>query len=334
LYTTLVDHATLRWHLDDAGWLIVDCRFSLADVDYGARAYAEGHIPGAHYLHLDHDLSSPITPVTGRHPLPDIGELAAKLSRIGLGPEVQVVAYDDCGGAMAVRVWWLLRWLGHPAVALLDGGFQAWVEHGGELQQAVPQGRPGHFVPRPQPGFIADTAEIAASLARSDAGTADAGAALLLVDARTAIRFRGESEPIDPVAGRIPGALNRPLADNLAGGYFKSPAQLRAEWTALLANEAHAGVGIGPAAATEIARADAASSSPAASEAHPPAVAAGRAIPSGADLHQVVHYCGSGVTAVHNQLAMEIAGLAGSRLYPGSWSEWIRDARRPVAVGA
>lgn len=277
MHTTLINCTTLTQHLTDPDWLILDCRFNLADTAYGERAYAQGHIPGAHYLHLDHDLSSPITPTSGRHPLPDTDKLSAKLRSLGLNPQSQVVVYDDCGGAMAVRAWWLLRWLGHEAVVLLDGGFPVWQQQHGILETAVPAvAQPGTFKPRLQAGFTVETPQLLEANHWQ------------VVDARTGERFRGEQEPIDPVAGRIPGARNRPLADNLHNGLFKPAQQLRAEWEKVLA-------GVNP--------------------------------------EQVVHMCGSGVTACHNQLAMEIAGLCGSRLYPGSWSEWIRDPARPIATG-
>lgn len=277
MLNNIVDPQTLADALGRPDWLILDCRFNLADTDYGQRVYAEGHIPGAFYLHLDNDLSSPVTPETGRHPLPEIDRLSEKLRSIGMTSRSQVVVYDDCGGAMAVRAWWLLRWLGHEAVALLDGGFPAWIDVGGELQTDVPAvARPGSFQPSMQKDF---TVELQQLLDNHD---------WQLVDARAPERFRGELEPIDPVAGRIPGAVNRPLTDNLENGYFKKPEQLREEWGTLL---------------------------------------------DGMEPERIVHMCGSGVTACHNQLAMEIAGITGTRLYPGSWSEWIRDPERPVATG-
>lgn len=276
MYTTIVDSQTLKQHLDHPDWLVLDCRFNLADVGYGERMYAESHIPGAHYLHLDHDLSSPITPESGRHPLPDTEKLAAKLIELGLSQDTQVVSYDDCGGAFAVRAWWLLRWLGHAAVAVLDGGFPEWQQQQGPLETGKPAApQAGNFRPRLQADFIVDTQALLDS------------PKWLIVDARAAERFRGEHEPIDPVAGTIPGAVNRPLTDNLDNGLFKPAEQLRAEWKSILGD-------------TEPAK--------------------------------VVHLCGSGVTACHNQLALEIAGIFNTRLYPGSWSEWIRDPARPVAT--
>ena len=278
MYTTVIDCTTLAQHLQETAWLVVDCRFNLADTEYGRRVYAQGHIPGAHYLHLDDDLSSPIAPDSGRHPLPDVEKLAATLRALGLRNNTQVVVYDDNGGAMAGRLWWLLRWMGHQAVAVLDGGWQAWQQQQGTLSPDPPKIlAEGNFQPQLQSGFTVTALDLR-----------QANSPWQLVDARAAERFRGEMEPIDPIAGHIPGALNRPLTDNLQNGYFKSAGQLRAEWEQVL---------------------------------------------QGCNLAQIVHMCGSGVTACHNQLAMEVAGLSGTRLYPGSWSEWIRDPQRPIAKG-
>lgn len=276
-YTTLVDVATLRAHLADPAWLVVDVRHQLADPGHGQRAYSERHIPGAVFLHCDRDLSGPLTGRNGRHPLPDPVRLAQRLGEIGIGPETQVVVYDDAQGMIAGRLWWLLRWLGHDPVALLDGGLQAWQAAGGLLTPAPPTLTPCNFVARPQ-DWLVDAAGV---LERVDTPQ------MHLVDARSPDRFRGENESIDPVGGHIPGAVNRFFRDNLqADGRFKPAAELRAEWLAVLAGS-------------------------------PP--------------DQVVHQCGSGISACHNLVAMEIAGLPGSRLYAGSWSEWCADPGRPVA---
>lgn len=279
-HTTLIDTATLHAHLDDPNWIIVDCRFSLADTEAGRRAYGESHLPGARYAHLDEDLSSPITPTTGRHPLPDPGGLGRKLGEWGIGNGTQVVVYDDMGGILAAaRLWWLLRWLGHAACAVLDGGFPAWRRAGLPLTDALPDRQPTTFEAQPDNQLWLTTTQIQAL----------PGEALLL-DARAAARFRGEMEPIDPVAGHIPGSVNLPTEGNLiADGHFLPLAELRARFAAVLD-------GRSPAA--------------------------------------VIHSCGSGVTACHNLLAMEAAGLNGSRLYAGSWSEWIRDPNRPIVTGA
>jgi thiosulfate/3-mercaptopyruvate sulfurtransferase len=279
-FTTLVDAATLAVHLHDPAWVVVDVRHQLADPGYGERAYAAGHVPGAVFLHCDRDLSGSTTGHNGRHPLPERAALAATLARCGIGPATQVVAYDDAQGMIAGRLWWLLRWLGHDRVAVLDGGLQAWQAAGGALTPLVPAGVATTLQLRP------GCETVAAGYLLERLGTPR----LHLVDARSPDRFRGENETIDPVAGHVPGAVNRFFRDNLqSDGRFKPAAVLRAEWLALLA---------------------------------------------GAPPEQVVHQCGSGVSACHNLLAMEIAGLGGSRLYPGSWSEWCADCGRPVAQGS
>lgn len=276
IHTTLVDGATLAARLGDPAWVVVDCRHDLADPAAGEAAYARGHIPGAVFLHLDRDLSSAKNGRNGRHPLPDIVTMAAALGRAGIGPGVQVVAYDDCGGMMAGRLWWLLRWLGHEAVALLDGGLSAWTAAGGALSAEMPEPAARPFTPAPR-DWVLGADQVLAGLGRPDR---------VIVDARAPDRFRGENESIDPVGGHIPGARNRFFRDNLGpDGRFKPADQLRQEWTEALA-------GFAP--------------------------------------EQVVHQCGSGVSACHNLLAMEIAGLPGARLYAGSWSEWCADPARPV----
>lgn len=275
-FTTLVDVATLQSHLDDASWLVIDVRHQLADIGYGERAYAQGHIPGAIFLHCDRDLSGPMTGSNGRHPLPDPEKLARRFGEIGIGSATQVVVYDDAQGMIAGRLWWLLRWLGHEAVALLDGGLPAWQAAGGVMSDVVPRLLPQSFSNRQQ-ALTVNADYLLANLAAPN---------MHLIDARGPDRFRGENESIDPVGGHIPGAINRCFKDNLqADGRFKAAAELRSEWLAVLA---------------------------------------------GSPAEQVVHQCGSGVSACLNVLAMEIAGLTGSRLYPGSWSEWCADASRPV----
>ena len=283
-YDTLIDAATLHAHLDAPHWVVVDCRFSLMDAEAGRRAYRESHLPGARYAHLDEDLSSPITPTTGRHPLPNPDRLARRLGEWGIGPGTQIVAYDDMGGMLAAaRLWWLLRWLGHEAVAVLDGGFPAWREAGLPLTAETPMVQATVFNGRPNDRLWLTTAQVQALAAEAEAEA-------VLLDARAAARFRGEMEPIDPVAGHIPGAVNLPTEGNLtAAGRFLPHAELQARFAAALGER-------------------------------PPTA--------------VVHSCGSGVTACHNLFAMEAAGLRGSRLYAGSWSEWIRDPGRPRATGA
>lgn len=262
-------------------WRLFDCRHDLKDTEYGARAYAKEHIPGALHLHLDRDLSGPTTGSNGRHPLPSIEAFAARMGACGVGDDTQVVAYDNEGGIFAARLWWLLRWLGHDKVALLDGGLPGWKRSKRPLDNAVPAITPASFTPRPRPESKIEAAPILDALG-SDA--------LLLIDARSPERFAGENETLDPVGGHIPGAINRFYFDNLddSGCYFKPADELRMEFTAALGNR-------NPAT--------------------------------------VVQQCGSGVTACHNLLAMELAGLSGSKLYPGSWSEWCADPSRPVATG-
>jgi thiosulfate/3-mercaptopyruvate sulfurtransferase len=278
--STLIDARSLREALNDAPLILFDCRFSLADPARGRQLYAQGHLPGAFHADLDRHLSAPITRSSGRHPLPDPSRLAAWLARCGVSADSQVVVYDDVGGAFAARLWWLLRWIGQGSVALLDGGLQAWLAIGGDLVVEEPQRPAGDLIARPADELWIGTEALVSALPTG---------APILVDARAPERFRGEVEPIDPVAGHIPGARNRPFADNLdAQGRFLPPDVLRAAFRSVL------------------------------SQAAP---------------NRVVHTCGSGVNACHNLLAMEHAGLSGSRLYPGSWSEWIRDSARPIAVG-
>ncbi|MGR9114699.1 MAG: sulfurtransferase [Gammaproteobacteria bacterium] len=277
-FTTIISPQTLAQHLDDGNWVVFDCRFSLMDTEAGAKAYRLGHIPNARYAHLDHDLSSGITAFTGRHPLPDFKLLARKLGRWGVSNTSQVVAYDDAGGAFAGRLWWLLRYLGHEQSAVLDGGIQHWRQGSYPITTALPSIEPSNFKADQDDSLWLDALELQNGLARKR---------ITLVDARTPERYRGEQEPIDPVAGHVPGALNRPFQLNLdASGRFKSADELNAQFSRLTG-------GVPPT--------------------------------------QVVHMCGSGVTACHNLLAMEVAGLSGSKLYAGSWSEWIRNKNRPVA---
>jgi len=283
---TLIEPAALAAHLADPDWAILDCRFELARPEWGALAWAAGHIPNALYAHLDQDLSGPRTALTGRHPLPAIAALSATFGRWGIDKEVQVVAYDQGVGAYAARLWWLLRWLGHPQVAVLDGGIGSWERAGLPLEAAATVRAPRHFTAAPAEELVVRTPALAQALA---AGALRRGE-LTLVDARSADRFAGENETLDPVAGHIPGARNHPFSGNLdAGGRFLAVPELRRRWADTLR---------GRPAATLIAM------------------------------------CGSGVTACHNLLALEAAGLPGARLYAGSWSEWIRDPARPVARGA
>lgn len=279
-YTTLISSRELAQSIGEADWRVIDCRHDLRDPGFGRRAYADGHLPGALFLHLDEDLSGPLTGRNGRHPLPDPAQLAARLENCGIGNHTQVVAYDDGGGIFAARLWWLLRWLGHRRVAVLDGGLQAWLRGGQALTTttAPPQAQP--YAVALQSDMVEDTPGLEARLKDPS---------LILIDARSPDRFRGENETLDPVGGHIPGAINRWFTANLGSdGCFKQATLLQEEYGIVL---------------------------------------------RGGDAHRVVHQCGSGVTACHNALAMELAGLTGSRLYPGSWSEWCTDPARPMVTG-
>jgi thiosulfate/3-mercaptopyruvate sulfurtransferase len=226
MYTTIVSTAELTEHLDDPNWVVIDCRFDLAKPEAGLAGYQEGHIPGASYAHMDRDLAGPVTPQTGRHPLPDVAEMARRLGSWGIGEATQVVVYDTNGGAFAVRLWWLLRFMGHGAAAVLDGGWQKWQREGYPTAQGIERRAPAAFSARPDWGLLADAAEV--ERIRQDP-------AYVLVDARAAERYRGEHEPIDPVAGHIPGAVNRFHGLNLAPeGVFLAPDTLRAQFAGLL----------------------------------------------------------------------------------------------------
>jgi thiosulfate/3-mercaptopyruvate sulfurtransferase len=274
----LVTAEELASHLDDPKWVVFDTRHELSDPGTGPRLYAAGHVPGAYFLHVDDDLSGPRTGKNGRHPLPNLDTFAAKINRAGVTPETQVVVYDDMSGNFAVRLWWMLKWLGHDKVALLDGGYPIWEKEGRPVSKDVPAPRKGSFVPRPHLGETVDIHFV--DRFREDPS-------VKLIDARAPERFKGLKEPIDPVAGRIPGAVNRFWQKNLLpDGRFKKPEELRREIDEFL---------------------------------------------GGAKPEQTVHMCGSGVTACHNIFAFELAGLAGGRLYPGSWSEWCADSSRPIA---
>jgi thiosulfate/3-mercaptopyruvate sulfurtransferase len=290
MYSTLIEPAELAPPLARAAadWAVVDCRFELTRPEWGASAYAAGHVPSALYAHLDRDLSGPVGPTTGRHPLPAPGQMAETFGRWGIDSAVQVVAYDQGNGAYASRLWWLLRWAGHEKVAVLNGGFAAWQQAGLPIEPTVTPRQRRTFTLRPIAEQVVDTAELERTVHGGVLGSGES----VLVDARAADRFAGENETIDPIAGHIPGARNHPFARNVdAQGRFLPAGELRERWAATL----------GAAAARRGA---------------------------------VIAMCGSGVTACHNLLALEIAGLTGARLYAGSWSEWIRNPARPVARGA
>lgn len=282
MYTTLISTGDLAPLLRDPALVLVDCRHNLSDVTAGERAYHVSHLPGARFMHMDRDLSGERTGSNGRHPLPEVATLAQTLGRAGIDSSKQVVAYDQNNGMWASRLWWLLHWLGHDAAAVLDGGLDKWVAEGRPLTADLPSDRSTRFIPRP-PRPVASSEDIIGHLNEPTSSP------LTILDARAPERFRGDIEPLDPVAGHIPGAINRPYGANLTEQGTLKPAELlRAEFAAQLGTT-------------------------------PPTA--------------VVHQCGSGVTACHNLLAMEVAGLPGSRLYPGSWSEWVADPTRPVARG-
>jgi thiosulfate/3-mercaptopyruvate sulfurtransferase len=278
--TTLVTVTELARHLDDAGWRVFDCRYSLSDAAAGRRAYVKSHVPGAVHADIGEHLSAPHLPgVTGRHPLPNKETWIDQVRSWGLTPDTQVVVYDDAGGAFAARMWWMLRWIGHAAVAVLDGGWQDWLARGPRVTDRIPEAakRAG-----------ADYARRSPLTRLIETGDVD-GSQQVLLDAREPKRFRGEWEPLDPVAGHIPGARCSTSSANLdAAGFFKPKAALRRKFEAAIGE------------------------------------------PAGGD---VVCYCGSGITAAHNVLAMRHAGFDEPLLYAGSWSEWITDPDRSVAIG-
>ncbi|MBC7804348.1 MAG: sulfurtransferase [Candidatus Parcubacteria bacterium] len=270
---TLVSTEDLAAHPE---WRVFDCRHDLANPALGEQQYLEGHIPGALFAHLDRDLSSPKTGANGRHPLPEPKTFVNWAGKQGLQPSDQVVCYDGGPGASASRLWWMLRWIGHENVAVLDGGFAKWQREGRAVTVDVQTVSATSYPGRAKTSMVAYLSHVEKKLKKA-----------ALLDARAPIRYRGEQEPIDPVAGRIPGAKNRFNTDNISPeGIFKAPEVLRAEFEAVLA---------------------------------------------GRNPGDVINYCGSGVAACHNALAMEIAGLTGSRVYPGSWSEWSTDPTRPIS---
>ncbi len=276
-YTTLVSSDELLAHLDDPAWVVFDCRFVLKNPDAGRNGYLQAHVPGAHYVDLNKDMSSPATSASGRHPLPHADELAAKLRAWGVDNNSQIVVYDDVSGSIAGRMWWLLRYLGHEAAAVLDGGFGKWRDEGKPVEEgATAPAATGNFTGEAHDEMWVEIAELERALKDTDA---------VVIDARPPERYSGEQEGVDSEGGHIPGSINHPLQTNLdKNGCFRSADELREMYTGL--NKPHA-----------------------------------------------IHSCGSGVTACHNLLAMEIAGFPGSRLYVGSWSEWIRSPQRPRATG-
>ena len=277
MFTTLIAPTDVVPHLADESWVIVDCRFDLADPPKGERLYLESHIPGARYAHLDRDLSGEKTGSNGRHPLPTAEQMRERFGAFGISPGTQVIVYDADSGMHASRLWWMLRFMGHDAVALIDGGFARWQREGLPVRGGREEWRPATFIGAPRETWVLDADNVQRGLQDP---------ARVLVDARAEERYRGENETIDKKAGHIPGARNLFFQRNLASDKtFKDPEELRLMWQDVL---------------------------------------------GGAAPQQVVMYCGSGVTACHNLLAMEHAGLSGARIYPGSWSEWSSDPDRPT----
>lgn len=278
----VVSTATLAEHLHDPAWVVFDCRHDLMAPERGAELYAAGHLPGAFFAAVDTDLSGPKNGRNGRHPLPTPAAFAAFLESRGVTSSSHIVAYDDVGGQYAARLWWMTRWIGLSGAAVLDGGWSRWVAEGRPVESARPAPQRGSVVPHVDGSGLALVDEVQRVVADARSG--------LVLDARAAERFRGEVEPLDPVAGHIPGALNRFFKANLNTDLTLRPAaDLRADFKSLLGDT---------------------------------------------DASAVIHQCGSGITACANLLAMEVAGLKGSRLYAGSWSEWVADPARPVATGA
>ncbi len=271
---TVIRPNELRDRFETEGLVVVDCRFYLSEPARGEAEYLEGHIPGAVYAHLDRDLSGPMTGRNGRHPLPAVDQMVERFSKWGIDDEMEVVVYDIAAGQIAARLWWMLRYLGHDRVALLDGALDGWTETGGSLSAGRETRAPRAFSPRIRGEMRVEAENLEGCL---------------LIDARALERYRGETEPLDPVAGHISGARNKPTSSNLdASGRFLLPGELRNRFEDLI---------------------------------------------GGRSADEVVHYCGSGVTACHNLVAMELAGIPGAKLYPGSWSEWCADNTRPTETG-
>jgi thiosulfate/3-mercaptopyruvate sulfurtransferase len=277
MHTTLISTDVLAGHLVDSTWLIADCRYNLNDETWGRAQYEATHVPGAVFVDVAHHLAGPRTGTNGRHPLPAIEDMAATFGRLGIADDIQVVAYDQEAGAFASRLWWMLRYLGHDAVAVLDGGFAKWTREGRPVRGGGETREPARFTPRPRKEMRVTVDETMAHLGDPS---------VLLIDARSPDRYAGKPDPLDTIYGHIPGARNRYYRHNVTeAGTMRSGRELRTDFEKVLA---------------------------------------------GTQASQVVMYCGSGITACHNLLAMEHAGLHGARLFAGSWSEWESDSGRPV----
>jgi len=270
LHKCLMDPIECNDQLGSNDVKLVDCRFMLADTEWGRREYEASHIPGAVYAHMDDDLSGRVTPgVTGRHPLPEQKDFIRKLETWGISNKDSIVVYDQSHGGLAARLWWMLRWIGHDKVSVLDGGWAEWCKQGLPVTSDIPAISRSSFEGRIQSDM---------AISRHEVSEWTNDDSLTIIDARAHERYTGAHEPIDPVAGHIPGACSMPFLDNINDkGRWKTPEELRRRFSDLIAD-------------------------------HP---------------ERAVVYCGSGVTACHNILALEVAGFKGVRLYPGSWSEWI-----------
>ena len=281
MHQTLINAEVLQESLGKADIRIIDCRFSLADKESGRRDYEVSHIPGAIYAHLDDDLSGEIIPgTTGRHPMPSVADFAELCSTWGINEDTQVVAYDQGHGGIAARLWFMLQWLGHEKVAVLNGGWAHWEKMGLPVDSEIAVPERSEFQPASPKNSLVEAGDLL-HLQQEDNW--------LLVDSRAAERYRGEKEPIDPVAGHIPGAVSAPFAGNLnSDGLFHDRAALEQRFDTLLGEQ---------------------------------------------ELSQTAFYCGSGVTACHNLLALHHIGRTEAKLYAGSWSDWITDTSRPIATG-
>ena len=278
MHTTLISSDVLAEHLVDPSWLIADCRYNLTDETWGRSQYETAHVPGAVFVDVAHDLAGQRTGTNGRHPLPAVEDMAATFGRLGIADDTQVVAYDQEAGAFASRFWWMLRYLGHDAVAVLDGGFAKWTREGRPVRGGVETRPPASFTQRLRKQMRVTVDETFAHLGDPS---------VVLIDARSPDRYAGNPDPLDQVPGHIPGARNRFYRHNISdAGTMRPASELRADYEGVL-------------------------------EGRPPS--------------DVVMYCGSGVTACHNLLAMEHAGLPGAKLFAGSWSEWEADPKRPIA---
>ncbi|MAR78109.1 MAG: sulfurtransferase [Gammaproteobacteria bacterium] len=277
-YKTIISAENLINSLQDENTLVFDCRCDIKDTTYGIQAYTEGHIPGSIYVNVDTDLASEKTPSSGRHPLPDADALSEKLSQWGLSSEKQAVIYDDASGAFAGRMWWILKWLGHKKVAVLDGGLGSYMSIGGKLTTDETIFEKNIFTPNIQSEMVVEITDVEEAQYKMNK---------LIIDARSKERYLGIKDLVDPIAGHVPGAISHPLSLNLnKDGKFRSPEDLKLAFDKIIADTTS---------------------------------------------ENVISMCGSGITACHNILAMEIAGIKGIKLYVGSWSEWITDKSRPIA---